>query len=107
MAMKQTQKEIIDLPVAKLKPHPLQKEIYGARAEWQIRELADSMAKNGQEEALEVLPDRTIISGNGRVEAAKLLDWKTVRCWVRRDLEEAGPEAVEARLIEANLHRRQ
>src|SRR4051794_21722980 len=105
MARKQPDKEIVDIPVAQLKPHPLQKEIYGERADWQIQELADSMADHGQDEPVEVLPDNTIVSGYGRVDAAKRLGWKTIRCWVRRDLEETGPEAVEARLIAANLHR--
>jgi ParB/RepB/Spo0J family partition protein len=107
MPEKQTEKEIVDIPVAKLRPHPLQKKIYGQRSEWEIRELAESMAKNGQEEPVEILPGGKIIAGHGRVDAAKLLGWQTVRCWVRQDLKAAGPEAVEARLIETNLYRRQ
>src|SRR5262245_20662662 len=51
-------KEIIVLPLRKLKPHPLQKTIYRERADWQIDELAQSMAK-GQNESVEVLPDHT------------------------------------------------
>jgi ParB-like chromosome segregation protein Spo0J len=107
MAEKQTEKEIVDMPVAKLKPHPLQAKIYRGRADWEVEELARNMSDHGQDEPVEVTPDLHIISGHGRVEAAKRLGWTTVRCWVRRDLEEAGREAVEARLIEANLVRRQ
>jgi ParB-like chromosome segregation protein Spo0J len=97
---------LVDLPVASLTPHPLQAQIYGPRADWQIEELAESMRK-GQDEPVEVLPDRTIISGHGRVAAAKRLGWETIRCRIRHDLAAAGPQAVEARLIEANLYRRQ
>jgi ParB-like chromosome segregation protein Spo0J len=107
MAKKQSQKEIIDLPLEKLRPHPLQAKIYRGRADWEIEELARDMADRGQDEPVEVLPAGTVISGHGRVEAAKRLGWTTVRCWVRRDLEEAGRQAAEKRLIETNLHRRQ
>ncbi len=80
--------------------------MYRGRAAWEVEELAQSMA-NGQDEPVEVTPGYEIISGHGRVEAAKRLGWKTIQCWVRHDLAAAGPEAVEARLIEANLYRRQ
>ena len=100
-------KEIVEWPIDRLTPHPLQHQLKGKRPEWQLRELADDMAKNGQVEDVEVLPDATIISGHGRVEAGKLLGWKTVRCWVRHDLAAAGPQAVEARLVWANLGRQQ
>src|SRR5436309_15808008 len=107
--MSKTEKNnhLVEIPLGQLKPHPRNKELYQPRTRSQLEELAQDMAKNGLTEPIEVLPDGTIISGHGRVDAAKLLGWKTVRCWVRRDLEEAGPEAVEARLIETNLHRRQ
>src|SRR5262245_20194580 len=100
-------KEIIDLPVASLKPHPLRAQIYASREPRQIEELAADMAKKGQQEPVEVLPDlATVVCGHGRVEAAKRLGWEKIRCWVRRDLEAAGPEAVEARLLASNLARR-
>src|SRR5262249_18784283 len=103
---KKVDKEIVDLPVDDLKPHPLNQELYKRRSAWEIEELAQAM-KNGLEEPVEVPRDRTISSGPSRVAAAKLLGWKTISSWVRRDLAEAGPAAVEARLAEANLVRRQ
>src|SRR5262249_36640132 len=89
-----------------LKEHPLQKTLYRKRPDWEIEELAESMRK-GQDEPIEILSDGTIVGGHGRAEAARRLGWVTVRARVRHDLEEAGPEAIQMRLIEANLHRRQ
>lgn len=82
---KRPTRDFVDLPLADLKIHPLQKEIYTERADWQLDELAADMEKNGQDEPVEVLPDRTIVAGHGRVDAAKLLGWTTIRCWIRRD----------------------
>src|SRR5438105_322733 len=94
MSKKPTAQAVIDLPHDCLKPHTRQRELFPRRPDWQLQELADDMAKNGQLEDIEVLPDRTVVSGHGRVEAATGLGWKTVRCWVRYDLAEAGPEAI-------------
>jgi ParB family chromosome partitioning protein len=105
--VKKQDKKFVDLPLSKLKPHPRNRELYARRSRQQIEELAEDMKKNGQTEEVEVTPDGIIISGHGRCEAAKLLGWKTIRCWVRHDLAEAGFHAVETRLIEANLYRRQ
>jgi ParB-like chromosome segregation protein Spo0J len=106
VSKKRPAKEIIELPVTGLKPHPLQARIYTPRSDWQIEELAESM-KKGLDDPVEVLSDlSTVVRGNGRVEAAKRLGWEKITCWVRRDLEDAGPEAVETRLVEDNLARR-
>jgi ParB family chromosome partitioning protein len=107
MSLERTDRKIVDVPVARLRPHPRQAEIYAERPDWQIEELAQSMARDGQEEPVEILRNNTIIVGHGRVAAAKRLGWAKIRCIVRSDLEAAGPEAVEARLIESNLTRRQ
>jgi len=86
---KHAAREIIELPVAVLKPHPLQALVYTQRADWQIEELAESM-KKGLDDPVEVLSDlSTVVCGNGRVEAAKRLGWEKIACWVRRDLEAA------------------
>ncbi|MBA4190657.1 MAG: hypothetical protein C0467_21945 [Planctomycetaceae bacterium] len=90
----------------RLKPHEFQNTVYAPRPQWQIEELAKDMAANGQNEPVEITSDGTIISGHGRVAAAKLLGWKTIRCRVRADLEAEGPDAVKRRLLEANLTRR-
>ncbi|MHC4401375.1 MAG: ParB/RepB/Spo0J family partition protein, partial [Planctomycetota bacterium] len=57
--------------------------------------------------AVEILPDGTIIAGHQRVRAATKLGWTEIRCWVRNDLAEAGDEAIEVRLIQDNVNRRQ
>jgi ParB family chromosome partitioning protein len=93
--------------LSKLKEHPRNRELYRPRPDAEVAELARQLAKGGLDEPVEVTPDFVIISGHGRRAAAELLDWKTIRCWIRRDLAEAGEQAVEERLIEANLHRRQ
>jgi len=82
-------------------------EMYPSRPQWQIEALAQDMAANGLMEPVEITSDGTVISGHGRVVAAKLLGWKTIRCRVRADLEAEGPDAVKQRLLMANLGRRQ
>jgi len=81
--------------------------MYRDRPRWQVEELAKDMAANGLNEPVEITTDGTIISGHGRVAAARHLGWKTIRCRVRADLEAEGPDAVKRRLLEANLTRRQ
>ncbi len=52
------------------------------------------------------MPDGVIIAGHKRVAAAKSLGWAEVAAWVRDDL--VGDDAaVERRLVEDNLTRRQ
>jgi len=102
---KSQDKEYVEIRLQKLKPHPRNAELYTKRSRWQVEELAENMDKNGLDEAVEVTADMIIISGHERLAAAKLLGWKTIRCWIRRDL--TSPEAVEMRLVEANLYRRQ
>src|SRR5262245_9444817 len=92
--------DIIEVPLHKLKPHPLNTELYHPRADWEIAELAADMAQIGQTEPLEVTPTYEIISGHGRLAAAKLLKWKKLKCRIRHDLFEAGPDAIAMRLIE-------
>src|SRR5262245_26930321 len=93
-------KEIVELPISALRPHPRQGELYHPRSAQEIEELAVLM-KDGLTEEVEITPDKVIIAGHGRVAAARTLRWKTIRCWVRRDLAEAGEEAVERRVIES------
>ena len=94
-------------PIESLKPHPSQAHLFGHGSETENRDLIADLRKNKLIHAIEILSDGTIICGHQRVQAAKHLGWKTIRCWVRTDLEEQGPEAVETRLIEDNLSRRQ
>ena len=104
---KKPDKEIVDMPVGKLKAHPQNALTFGSPTPQEIAALAAEMAKDGQLEPIEITPKGVIISGHSRWEAAKKLGWKTVCCWVRHDLAKAGADAVVERLIRTNLHRRQ
>jgi ParB/RepB/Spo0J family partition protein len=93
-------------PVADLRPHPRQTVYFPAASEAEVEELVADMHTNGQLTPIEILPDNTIIAGHKRTTAARLLGWTEVRVWVREDLAH-DPVAVERRLIEDNLNRRQ
>jgi ParB family chromosome partitioning protein len=103
--MEKKDRDIRELPLSKLKPHPANEKLYRKRSRQELDDLAADMEKHGQLEAIELTATFDIISGHGRVEAAKKLGWKTIRCWVRHDMD--TPQAIETRLIEVNLHRRQ
>jgi ParB/RepB/Spo0J family partition protein len=93
-------------PIADLRPHPRQAIYFLAPSEHEVKELAADMHTNGQLTPIEILPDNTIIAGHKRTEAARLLGWSEVRVWVREDLAHDSV-AVERRMIEDNLYRRQ
>lgn len=93
-------------PIDKLKPHPKQSACFPDPPESEIKELAEQI-RNGLDHPIEILPDGTIICGHRRTLAARLLGWEEIDVLVRHDLEEAGDAAIEARLIEDNLFRRQ
>ena len=97
---------MVDLPVDNLKPHSLHAEFFIPWTHQEVEDLASQLSNDGQLEPIEVTPDNIIISGTCRWLAAKFLGWQTIRCWLREDLAAAGPAAVEARFIEANLRRR-
>lgn len=99
-------RRILRWPIDRLRPHPKQTEIFGDVSDAVLEELAADLKKNGLTHPVEVLSDGTIVAGHQRVRAAKLLKWSEIRCWVRTDLEEAGPAAIEQRLVADNLNRR-
>ena len=98
---------IEERPVGSLKRHPKQAEFFGDLSDVEIQQLADDMDRNGQLMSIEISPNDVLISGHQRLAAAKRLGWTHIRCWVREDLAEQGEEAIEARLLEDNQHRRQ
>jgi ParB/RepB/Spo0J family partition protein len=107
MAKKPRKRTIEHRPTASLKPHPMQATIFGDLSEVELQDLADDIEKNGLKMPPEVLPDGTIVCGHQRVRAFQLLGRETIPCWVNEDLAKQGAAAIEARLIEDNLHRRQ
>ncbi|MDP6556934.1 MAG: ParB/RepB/Spo0J family partition protein [Pirellulaceae bacterium] len=90
-----------------LKPHPRQAEMFWDQSDDEIKLLAADMDANGLLQPVEITKDGTIICGHGRVRAAKLLGWETIHCIIRDDLEEEGETAIERRMIDDNLNRRQ
>jgi ParB-like chromosome segregation protein Spo0J len=100
-------RKTVDRSISSLKPHPKQGEMFGDLNTIELKSLAEDMEANGLQNPIEILNDGTIICGHQRVEAAKILGWKTIACWLRDDLEALGENAVEARFIEDNLNRRQ
>lgn len=99
--------EFTEWPVANLKPHPRQAEIFGDVSDSDVRQLADDIDENGLEYPPEILPDGKIICGHRRCRAVQLLGWDEVDVYVRHDLAAAGEAAVEAWLIKDNYLRRQ
>src|SRR5215831_3164401 len=93
--------------IGRLRPHPKQAELFPDPPEHEAKELAADLKQNGLLQPVEALADGTLVCGHKRTAAARLLAWTHIDVWVRGDLEEKGPAAVEARLVEDNLFRRQ
>src|SRR5438445_9711668 len=94
--------------IAGLKPHPLQAQFFADLPMQKLRDLTEDMKERGQKEPLELLPDGTIVCGHQRAKAAEtVLGWDEIDAWVNHDLADQGDLAVEQRLIEDNLARRQ
>ncbi len=101
-----TTKRIETWPLEKLKPHQRQDANFHPLPAPELDALADDMRRNGQNTPVEVTPDGRVVDGHQRLRAAERLGWDEVQVLVRYDL--AGDEfAIERRMIEANLHRRQ
>ena len=107
MVQKRSMRKTEHRPISSLQPHDLQASVFGDLSEVELRDLADDIERNGLQTPVEILSDGTIICGHQRVRAHKLLGKQEIACWVRDDLEQQGDAAVECRLIDDNLHRRQ
>ncbi len=102
----ETTKHIVKWKLADLKPHPLQSRFFADLPFHLLRDLAEDMRQRGQKEPLEILPDGTIVCGHQRMRAAEMLGWDEIDVWVNHELAAQGDLAVEQRLIEDNLARR-
>jgi ParB/RepB/Spo0J family partition protein len=102
----ETTKHIVKWKIKDLKPHPLQSRFFADLPFHLLRDLAEDMRQRGQKEPLEILPDGTIVCGHQRTRAAKILGWDEIDVWVNGELASQGNLAVEQRLIEDNLARR-
>ena len=97
--MPNTTGKIMLVPPADLKPHPINKEIYGDEVD---QEFIDSVS-SGLVEPIVATSEMTIISGHRRAMAATELDWELIPTVVRDDL--VDPLDVEEALILANRQR--
>jgi ParB-like chromosome segregation protein Spo0J len=100
-------KKIVKWKLSRLKNNPKQRSLFIDPTPQEIAQLAADMQKNGQLQAVEILRDGTLIAGHKRAKAAEQLGWTEIDAWVRNDLADQGEDAVERRLIEDNLTRRQ
>ena len=92
--------------VADLRPHPLQAQVYQDLGDAELQALAEDIRVNGLRQPIEITPDGVVICGHQRLRAVKLLGLKKINCIVRDDLAAEGDAAVERRLVEDNLNRR-
>ncbi len=90
-----------------LRPHPRQAELFPDLPHLESIALAADIKRNGLQHPIEITSDGTIIAGHQRVHAARMLGWTEIEVIVRTDLEDQGSDAIERRLIEDNLNRRQ
>ena len=91
--------KIMLVPPADLKPHPINKEIYGDEVD---QEFIDSVS-SGLVEPIIATSEMTIISGHRRAMAATELEWELIPTVVRDDL--VDPLDIEEALILANRQR--
>ena len=92
--------------VTELRPHKLQAQVYQDLTDAELQALADDIRVNGLRHPIEITPDGVVICGHQRLRAVMLLGWKRILCIVRYDLAAEGDAAVERRLVEDNLNRR-
>ena len=84
--------------------YPLERIVVGKRHRplGDVSALAESMASPvGQLQPIVLLPDGTLVVGNHRVAAARMLGWTTIRATIK-DLDELDAELAE---IDENLRR--
>lgn len=93
--------------INRLRPHPKQTSLIGDATAAEVKVLAGDIKANGLLQPVEITSIGVIICGHTRVRAATLLEWPSIECWIRNDLEALGEPAIEARMVEDNLHRRQ
>lgn len=94
-------------PLAELKRHPQQNDVFTPPTEQEIARLAADIDQNGLKMPLEILPDGTVICGHSRLKALKVLGWTEVDVIVRHDLEILGQREVLNLLVNDNRNRRQ
>ena len=98
------QKKLVTRRLDQLRQNPRQRDIFEPPSPEAIAQLAGDICRNGLIHPVEIARDNTIIAGHSRVAAAKLLQWRSIQCWVRDDLTK---QECARRHVEDNLMRRQ
>jgi hypothetical protein len=93
--------------IARLKPNPLQRQFFRDLSAADLTALAENIRLRGQKQAVEALPDGTILDGHQRVEALRRNGTTHADVLVRYDLAKASEVEKERAFIETNVLRRQ
>lgn len=93
--------------VATLKAHPRQADFFPEATDSELEELSGDLQQRGQQEAIHITADWTIIRGHRRVQCARRLGWQTIRAVVHLDITDALAPEVVNELICDNLMRQQ
>jgi ParB family chromosome partitioning protein len=93
--------------LADLRPYHRQAALFPNTGVNEIERLAADMRERGLQIPIEILPDRTILCGHSRVQAAALLQWTEIDAVIRHDLAGLPDTVIERHVIADNLARRQ
>lgn len=96
--------QIIKIPVANLRPHPLQDVIYGDLSPSEFAALKQDIQHHGIRQPVEVTKDGVLVDGKHRVRALRELGIEEVDAII---VEAENEAAIEERFVTANLLRRQ
>jgi len=88
--MRQASSQLIDRDIASLRPYARNARTHSKK---QVKQIAASIERFGFTNPVLVSDDGDIIAGHGRVEAAKLLGWRTVPTLALSHLSEAERRA--------------
>jgi ParB-like chromosome segregation protein Spo0J len=98
------QPQVTMASLADLHEHPLQRQLFADLPEAEFAALLEDMRANGQQEAIRILPDGTVVKGHQRLRVARELGWTEIKAIV---VTVKGETEAEDLLIADNLHRRQ
>ena len=94
--------QVIERALTSLRPYARNARTHSKK---QVRQIASSIERFGFTNPVLISDDGEIIAGHGRVEAAKLLKWKTVPTIALSHLSEIERRAYVPPAIELRVHR--
>jgi len=80
MGAKVVDSTVLNIPLADLKTHPVNLEVYGQPTPDDVQSLAESLEATGLNDPLMVSENRVVLWGHRRLAAAEQLGWKSVAC---------------------------